>query len=60
MQYLIRENFIFPLRKRFLGGMHKVAGKRQMFFCQNHPLSFAKKVHKIEIYHSNIMGLYAP
>ena len=47
MQYLIRENFISALRKRFLGGLHKVAGKRQMFFRQNHALRFWKKIHKI-------------
>ena len=56
MQYLNVKNFIFKPRKRFLGGMHKVAGKRQMFFCQNHALRFRKKLHKIVIYNSDIMG----
>ncbi len=42
MQYLNDENFIFPSRKRFLGGMHKVFLERQMFLCQNHTCVFKK------------------
>ncbi len=56
MQYLNAENFIFWARKRFLGEMHKVAGKRQMFLCQNHTLCFKPNVHKIILYNSSNMG----
>ena len=47
MQYQNAKYFIFAVGKRFLGGMHKVAEKRQMFLCQNHALRFWEKLHKI-------------
>ena len=49
MQYVILKNFIFWHIELFLGGMHKVAVERQVFFCQNHALPFWKKLHKILI-----------
>ena len=60
MQYLNHENFIYALRKRFLGGMHKVIRERQMFFRQNHALRFRKKINKILVYNRTTMGCYCP
>ena len=53
MQYINVENFIFWKGKQFLGELHKVAWKRQMFLSQNHTLHFAENLHKIMIYNSS-------
>ena len=60
MQYLNVENFIFWKGKQFLGELHKVAWKRQMFLSQNHTLHIWKILHKIILYNSGSRGSMVP
>ena len=60
MQYLNTGNFIFKTGKYFLGGLHKVATKRQMFLSQNHTLRFGKNLHKIILIKLQYYGVLSP
>lgn len=57
MQVLIVKNFIFDLRKRLIGGLHKYALKRQMFLSHNHALKKGVLRTKILLYNGIAMEI---
>ena len=60
MQYRNAGNFNFWSIKLFLGGLHKVVRKRQMFLSQNHTLRFVFILHKIKHIKLHYYGVLSP